>query len=104
MQRATSTAVTPQKVLVRGALLHNLLQMLLGCCAHVLQQVVLGQHQQLSVHVGDDTGSPDSLLQNCSLSKGLVLAVGHDLQPHLFWPCIEKGVGGGICHRLGGWQ
>ena len=52
--------------------------------------VVLGQHQQLSVHVGDVTGSPDSLLQSCSLSKHSVLAVGHDPQPHLFWRCIEK--------------
>ena len=106
---ATATAMansynTPHLVLITCACLHHLFQMLLGCRADVLQQVVLGQHQQLSVHVGDDAGAPHSILQSCSLPEGLILPIGLDLQPHLLGACIEEGVAGGVCLSLAAGQ
>lgn len=90
--------------MIRGALLDDLLQRFFCCRADVLHQVMLSQHQQLSVHVGDDAGPSDSLLQRCRFPKRLILAVCHDFQPHLLRPRIEECVAGGVCCSLACWQ
>ena len=99
-----TAATIPQEVLIRGTLVDEFLQILFSCRADVLQQVMLGQHQQLSIHVSNDAGSSDPFLQCCRLSKGLELAVCHDLQPHFLRACIEECVGCGVCCSLQRWQ
>lgn len=59
----------PQQFFLWSMLLEHLLQGIPGCLADISQQVMLGQHQQLSVHIGDDTSTSSTLLQDSRFPK-----------------------------------